>query len=40
VIYAIWVLIRDGRQRSNIPALVIVIVAVVLGAIWALGGFH
>lgn len=40
VIYALWVLIRDGRQRSNIPALVIVVVAVVLGAIWMAGGFH
>jgi hypothetical protein len=40
VIYAIWVLIRDGRQRSNIPALVIVVVAIVLGGIWMVGGFH
>ena len=40
VIYAIWVFIRDGRQKSSIPALVIVLVALALGAIWFLGGFH
>ncbi len=40
VIYAIWVFIRDGRQKSSIPALVIVLVALALGAIWLLGGFH
>ena len=40
VIYTIWVLVRDGRQKSSIPALVIALVALALGAIWLLGGFH
>ena len=40
VIYVIWVLVRDGRQKTSIPALVILLVALALGAIWLLGGFQ
>ena len=33
VIYAIVVLIRDGRRRSSMPALVILIAAVIAGTL-------
>lgn len=36
IVYAVVVLIRDGRQKSSVPAAVILLTALVIAGIWGL----